>query len=114
MQAFDNDGLNKTFLASDDVNAFCLRHRLHWDALPRANDPRVLRIWFEDLVERPDQTIARICHFLDLDPARHTAPNTAFKPDVSRKSVGTAKRFPDQPTIAVIADKLADCLYPNW
>lgn len=114
MQAFDNDGLNKTFLASDDVNAFCLRHRLHWDALPQANDPRVLRLWFEDLVERPDEAIAQICRFLDLDPALHTAPNTAFKPEVSRKSVGTAKRFPDQQTIAVIADKLADCLYPNW
>lgn len=114
MQAFDNDGLNKTFLASDDVNAFCLRHRLHWDALPKAADPRVLRIWFEDLVGRPDETIAQIFQFLDLDPARHTAPGTAFKPEISRKSVGTAKQFPDQQAIASIADQLTDCLYPNW
>ncbi|MBB4051278.1 hypothetical protein GGR20_000896 [Devosia subaequoris] len=114
MQAFDNDGLNKTFLAADDVNAFCLRHRLHWDALPKADNPRVLRVWFEELVAQPARTIATICAFLELDPAHHTAPNTAFKPEVSRESVGTAKLYPDQQSISVIAQTLADCLYPNW
>jgi len=114
MQAFDNDGLNKTFLASDDVNAFCLRHRLHWEALAKGDDPRVLRLWFEDLVQRPGEAIGTICRFLDLEPARHTAPNTAFKPEVSRKSVGAAKSFPDQQAIATIAEQLSDCLYPHW
>ena len=114
IQAFDNDGLNKTFLASDNVDTFCQRHRIHWDALPNDDDdPRVLRIWFEDLVGQPEDTISRICRFLELDPSRHTAPNTAFKPEVSRKSVGAATRFPDQLAIAAIADQLADCLYPG-
>lgn len=114
MQAFDNDGLNKTFLASDDVSAFCLRHRLHWDSLPKSRDRRIMRIWFEDLVEQPEQTVAEILRFLDLDPAGHTAPRTAFKPEVSRKSVRAARHFPDQEAIAVITDRLPDCLYPDW
>jgi hypothetical protein len=115
LRAFDNDGFNKSFLATDSVAAFCARHSVHWAAMARASsDPRVLRLWFEDLVTDPRRVTAEICDFLELDPAHHTAVGTAFEPTISRKSVGAGKIYPDQRAISEIAERLSDCLYPRW
>ncbi len=76
-------------------------------------EKNVLRIRFEDLVYRYDDTVAEIEQFLGLSPAQHVRLREFFNPDVSRKNTRlfTAPDI-NQEHIALIADSLEQHLYP--
>lgn len=86
--AFDNDGMNKSFLATDDLEVFVKRYRLYHEMLYRGQDERVLCVGFETLIRDHHQEVPRIIEFLGIEPARHTRPNTQFVPERSAKNVG--------------------------
>lgn len=114
LQAPDNDGLNKGFLATDDVTLFCRRMALHLTNLPNDDDPRILKVWFEDLVTKPDETNHRIARFLGFDQTAHTRKNKFLKPNISARMVGIAHEMTDQTPIKHIATELASYLYPGF
>ena len=59
LQAKENDGLNKSFLATDDLNLFIERYKLYMKNVYRGNDPRVLVLKFEDVVCNYEQTLEK-------------------------------------------------------
>ena len=52
--------------------------------------PRVLRIWFEDLVYRYDETVTKIEAFTRLTPQQHVAPKSRFNPE---RSINNTQNF---------------------
>ena len=52
--------------------------------------PRILRIWFEDLVYRYDETVAKIEAFTGLTPQQHVAPKSRFDP---ARSINNTQNF---------------------
>jgi len=91
--ASDNDGLNKSFLATDDLELFVRRYRLYHQKLYRGSDSRVLHLRFEDLVCQYETTLARIMQFVGVPPERHLRRQQCFSPVRSRANVGLWRRY---------------------
>ncbi len=103
---FDNDGMNKSFLATDDLTQFILRQKVYHAHLYKGDDTRVMRVRFEDLCLRYEDTVAGILAFLRCDSVRHRAPKTCFVPEKSSENVGVWRRYSKQSEI----DEIARCL----
>ncbi|HWA24554.1 MAG TPA: sulfotransferase [Lacunisphaera sp.] len=70
--------------------------------------PDVMRVQFEDLVLRYEDTLPKILHFLGVRPERHTAPRKYFIPEASAKNVGIWRNHPDQHEIRRIQEELPE------
>lgn len=108
--AFDNDGLNKSFLAADDIELFVRRYRLYHQHLYRAPDKRVLQLRFEDLVLDYESVVANILAFLGLPSEKHVRPRATFDPDRSRENVGVWRNYSKQTEIRFIEAELEEYL----
>jgi len=111
IQAKENDGINKSFLASDDVRQFVARYKVYLDHTYRGSDARVLTLRFEELcLDYPTQ-LAKIRSLLELDPKQHARPRAHFQPDRSRENVGVWRRYSRQDEIDYIAEHLREYLW---
>lgn len=108
--AFDNDGLNKSFLATDDLQLFVKRLRIYYSRLFMGSDPRVLRVRFEELVTDYDRTVARLLGFLKIDPTRHSSPRVHFRPEISAAGVGLWRRYSKKDELRYIEQELGELL----
>lgn len=73
---------------------------------------RVLRIQFEDLIYKYDETTAKVIEFAGIDPAHHTSPKSHFDPARSIRNTNVAKRYPGcADEIRYIESELKDYLY---
>jgi len=104
----DNDGLNKSFLASDGLDSFVTRLKLYFDNLPDQKEGRVLFINFEDLVLEYDRSIKLILDFLEMDQKDHISPRTYFDPE--NTTLGFWKKYSKINDIKYIEDKLSNYL----
>ncbi|HEY2402404.1 MAG TPA: sulfotransferase [Steroidobacteraceae bacterium] len=104
--AHDNDGVNKSFLATDDIQLFVKRYRLYHEKLYRGDDPRVLRVRFEDLVRKYETTVDQVAAFLGLDRARQRR-HTFFSPDRSGRNVGVWRQYRGRDQINYIERELS-------
>lgn len=111
LQAKENDGLNKSFLATDDLKLFIERYRLYMKHVYRGQDKRVLVLRFEEVVTSYEQTLEKIYQFLELDPAKHKDRKKYFNPEKSIKNVGIWKNFSDQQTIQKINQELNEYVW---
>ncbi len=77
------------------------------------DDPnRILRIRFEDLIYKYEETTDAIINFLGLDKSCHARPKTQFIPDVSIKGTNMAKQYPQyEQDMKIIEQELSDYLY---
>jgi hypothetical protein len=91
--ASDNDGMNKSFLATDDLRQFVQRYRLYHHKLYRGSDARVMHVRFEDLVGDYETTLGRVRRFLGLQQARQPRARQCFAPDRSAGNVGLWRRY---------------------
>jgi hypothetical protein len=107
--AFDNDGMNKSFLATDDLAMFVKRFQLYHAQLGPA-DPRVLRIGFEQITHDYEASVARVLAFLEVDPAQHVRPRTHLDPVKSGRNVGIWKSYSKRDEIAYIERELTPYL----
>lgn len=108
--AFDNDGMNKSFLGADDLAVFVARFRRYHAELG-GEDPRVLKVAFEDLARAPQAWIPGILAFLDIDPARHVRPGQTFAPQRSAANVGLWRTYSRTDEIAYLERELGPWLY---
>lgn len=78
----------------------------------QAGDPsRVLRMNFEDLIYRYDETVKKIEAFLGLGV--HTEPKKYLKPEVSVATTQLYKVYPDETeNIKYIEQELSEYIYP--
>lgn len=72
------------------------------------DDERVLRVHFESLVTRYDETVGRILTFMGKSAGDHLRPRQSFDPARSARGVGAWKHHEDQRAIALIADRLGE------
>jgi hypothetical protein len=86
----DDLALYKRIAGAHDIDVFIARHRLYRESCV-SSAPDVLRLRFEDLVCRYDETVAEICTFLNVSAARHREPGKFFKPEAARRNVGLWK-----------------------
>lgn len=108
--AFDNDGMNKSFLATDNLELFVKRYRLYHQNLFQGTDPRVMHIPFETLIRDAKNQVPNILKFLEIDPVRHVRPNTHFVPERSAKNVGNWRHYSRKSEIRYIEEQLGDYL----
>lgn len=108
--ASDNDGLNKSFLATDDLRLFTKRYRLYHEKLYRGEDPRVMHLRFEDLIYRYDATVAAVTQFLGIDREQHRRAGQAFSPERSAANAGLWRRYKGRAEIDYIECELGPYL----
>ena len=99
------------FMPSDDVDSFISYYRLLRKDMPYLEDnPRVLRIRFEDLVYEYDKTSALIDQFLGVKNLRK---KSVFVPERSAANTNVAYRYPeDYEDVKKIEQELSDYLFP--
>ena len=110
LMAFDNDGMNKSFLASNDLELYVKRYRLYNEKVFSGSGLDVLRISFEQLVSDPDTYTKNVLEFIDIDPSRHSNAGQFFDPSQSVKNVGIWKSYSKQDEIRYIESELSDFL----
>lgn len=91
-------GLNddvKTYskiIGAHNIDSFIRRQRVLREMTRySADDARVLRVRYEDLVLDYERTVANIFNFLKIDPVHHVQRGAFFNPLVSRNNVYTWK-----------------------
>ena len=99
-------------IPSDDVKTFVSYYRHLRDGQPYKNgDPSILRIQFEDMVYRYDDTVKIINDFCYLNPSDRV--REYFVPADSMNNTQVFKRFPNyEDDIKFIEDNLTEYLYP--
>lgn len=99
-------------LPGSNVEDFVMFYRLERENMPyRLEDPRILRINFEDMVYRYDETTQQICDFCGLDP--NMRKRKLFAPEMSINNTQVYKRYPEYGRdIRYIEEQLAEYLYP--
>lgn len=108
--AFDNDGMSKSFLATDDLAMFVKRYRLYREKVFAGNRPDVLQISFERLILEPEQHIRAVLDFLGIDPARHRRAGSHFVPTRSAKNVRVWRQYSHKDEIRYIEGQLGEFL----
>ncbi|MEO5346350.1 MAG: sulfotransferase [Magnetococcus sp. YQC-9] len=84
----DRVALYSRIIGAFDIDIFIKRQKILRNRTQYGHHPRVLRIRFEDLVERHEETLERILAFLDMDRSAHIRPGLAFQPASSQKNIG--------------------------
>lgn len=112
--------LNKYYWAKDlnpipcplEAEEFCRAYAGLRRIETPVDDPRVIRLHFEDLIYRFDETLERVCRFLGTSDAQHTRKGTLFVPE---RSVNNTQLFRKKPEFAeeaeLIAARLPEYLY---
>ncbi len=110
LQAKENDGRNKSFLGTDNLETFVVRYRTYMNNLYRGNDPRVLRVRFEDFVVNHDEWRPRILEFLGID-GNDQKRSSHFRPETSSQNIGIWKKFSNAETVRALSHELKDYLW---
>lgn len=94
-----------------EVNAFCEYYRKMRNKERITNSKKVLRIRFEDLIYKYDETIEKIEKFMGFKKTDHINPRSRFNPDISIKNTQlfNEKKYTEERKI--IEKKLKDYLY---
>lgn len=88
--------LEKLFWKSKTIPTRNVEDFCKWYELTRRHlnyekeNEKVLRIYFEDLIYKYDQTVDKILNFLNIDSSKHIKKNTYFKKD---ESINSTKLF---------------------
>jgi Sulfotransferase family len=85
-------------------------HRLIAEGNRRPSD-RVLRLQYEDLVLRYEETLPRILEFLGEDRSVHVKPRQFFNPAISAKNIGIWRNHPEPADIELIVRELPQHCY---
>lgn len=113
LSAFDNNGISKSFLGTDDLEIFISRQSLFYENLYKGSHPNVLIVKFEDLVLSYENTTQKIIQFLELDKNNHLYAKKFFNPEVSKKGIGAWKQYSNQDEIRYIEKNLKKYLIHN-
>jgi len=105
-----NDQLSvyRNIAGAFDVHLFINRIKLYREQVISSASPRVLRINFEDMVLRYEETAAKIYSFLCIDPKDHVNRFKYFNPEKSSENVGIWRRFSDKKSIRLIESELCE------
>lgn len=78
----------------------------------KINSNQICFLWFEDLIYRYDETVAKLTDWLELDPTKHTRSKQIFNPEISIKNTRLWEKTKcDMSEIQYIEKNLRDYLY---
>lgn len=95
-----------------DVNEFCKYYKRMRENEKEAKSNKILRIHFEDLVYRYEETLKRVMEHLDFTPDMHVNKKSRFIPELSIKNTqlfNSPDKYDNE--INVIEKELKDYLY---
>lgn len=104
----DQVKLYRNIAGAHDVDIFINRIKVYRSQILPTSSSRILRLNFEDLVLKYDETASRIYSFLGVDPSEHSNKFKFFNPDISKKNVNIWKQFKDQNAVRKIGLELCD------
>lgn len=100
-----------SFLGAESVDNFCKRQLIQFQQVSRETNPNVLRIRYEDIILKYDQTLNEIYNFLGEEPSVHINKKLFFNPENSKKNIGLWKKVNRNEEIQIIEEKLSNFLY---
>jgi sulfotransferase family protein len=110
--AIENKGGSKSFLPTSDIELFAKRQKVLMEKLGNvASDPRVLSVWFEDLVLEYESTRTKVFDFLGISKDEHIRQRTLFRPDISKNYVFLWKNYSRQEEVRYLEEELKQYLY---
>lgn len=85
-----NDRLNfyQRIAGAHDINVFIKRHNIYRYNISEYNGENVLRLKFEDVVLKYEETLVAVYDFLEIDEKRHKNKLLYFNPDKSKENIG--------------------------
>lgn len=105
-------GTNALFIPTDTVENFIEYYKSVRNDKLYKDSKIILKIQFEDLIYKYNDTVLKIESFLDFKIGRHAYINKFFDPKVSCANVNVYKLFPqDTDAIKEIETKLSEWLY---
>lgn len=105
-----------SFLNTDNIQNFIKRQKLQISKIkPTVDDRRILRLRFEDIVLKYNETIEKILNFLGETPTIHVRKKKFFDPEESKKNIGIWKQMKgkDEYVIKLINEELRYLCYSN-
>lgn len=106
-KAFIGDDLSR----GGNVEKYIEWHRALHEPLEELNDPRILRVKFEDLVYKYEDTLKVITSFLGEENGNHVNKKKFFKPSISSENIGLYKKYKKQDEIIEIYNSLKEYTY---
>lgn len=107
LMAFDNNGINKSFLGSDNLDTFITRQKLYFEKLYKGHHPNIKVIRFEEFVLNYEKETNDLMTFLDLKEEDHVLKRKYFDPEKSKKNIGAWKMYSKQDEIRYIEKHLS-------
>lgn len=94
-----------------DVNDFCDYYKRMRESEINSNSKKILRIKFEDLIYKYEDTLEKIKKFMNFSNKDHIAPKSRFNPEISIKNTQLFKNKEYEKEIKIIERKLKKYLY---
>lgn len=94
-----------------DVNEFCEYYKGMRESEKETNSNKVLRVKFEDLIYKYDDTLNKIMHFLEFSTEDHINKKKRFNPEISIKNTQLFRKEIYKKEVEVIEEKLQKYLY---
>lgn len=93
---------------------FAKQYRLIRREVIKDDPSKVLRVYYEDLIYKYDDTIAKVFDFLGIDPSiHHVQKKKFFNPAISINGTQLWKKYPQYADeVRIISEELRDMLYP--
>ena len=81
----------------------------------RDNENKVMRLYFEDLIYHYDETVDKICSFLNISKSSHISPLTKLIPERSISNTKLWLKYPEEvENIRYIEQNLAEYCYKRF
>jgi hypothetical protein len=104
--------LKQTFLGTNNIEQFIARQKIYYDQVKYDFDnENVMRIKYEDVVLKYEESLEKIFHFLQINHTDHISKGKFFNPEISKKNIGLWKIYKNQIEIKKIESELSQYCY---
>lgn len=102
----------KELVLPKDPYQFCKAYRQDRIQISNLPDNQILKLNFEDIIYNYDETIDKLCKFLNIDISHHVFKNQYFKPWESKKNTKQWEKMTEYNSeIKIIEKELSEFLY---
>jgi hypothetical protein len=106
------DKIRQQFTGFNDIEYFIFRYKTIRQNVIKKDDPKVLRLKFEDFVLNHDSYSKKVLDFIGLDPGSKRN-NFTYNLHNSQKSIGLWRKYSDLREIKLIEKELNEFCYNN-
>ena len=97
-----------------DVREFCAWYRITRTQKPQEESERVMKIYFEDMIYKYEETAQKLISFVGLNEEDHIYPKKFFIPEKSIRNTRVYEQYPQYASdVEFIEKELKEYLYTN-